>query len=191
MTHPPRLDNIRALPWPLYTFAFEASAVHENAYPVEIGICRWSRPGASLERWSSLIRPPDYWLDHGFWSEASSCISGIRFADLKGGKTPSQIVEVLNQFASDLVLYSDGGTFQSDFDCARKVVDVSAIDPAFSLGDWVDMTARSSFYSFKLASEWLEASPTPTRAGPAAERLMRSLVHGLRMDRGTAVPIKF
>lgn len=123
-----------SLPWPLVTLDFEASALHPRSYPIEVGICRWRRPSAPMETWSTLIDPHPSWTAYGIWSDERQTIHGITLAELVDeGRKPSEVVMILNDLTGGAACYCDGGSF--DLDWARKLSAVSYIRPTFKLGD--------------------------------------------------------
>lgn len=174
-----------SLPWPLITLDFEASALDPRSYPIEVGICRWSTPSGPFEIWSTLIDPQSSWTAYGVWNEASEKVHGISLAQLVDeGRSPTNTVAILNELVGGQACYCDGGSF--DLDWARKLSAVSKIRPSFKLGDWDMLMGLLPPDGYREAIQWIEKTPTPHRAGPDAERLMRAVAVGLGIDPGPA-----
>lgn len=94
------MDDV--LPWPLMTIDFEASSLDEGTYPIEVGVCRWTSPDATIEGWSTLIAPIPAWCDHGSWSPSSQEVHGIKPEELAAGMSPTEAIAALNAITGGL-----------------------------------------------------------------------------------------
>jgi hypothetical protein len=185
MTLPCDENAISSLPWPLITLDFEASALDPRSYPIEVGICRWSTPDGPLEVWSTLIDPHSAWTAYGIWSEASEKVHGISLAELVDhGRSPTDTVTILNTLLAGEACYCDGGSY--DLDWARKLSAASDVPAQIKLGNWYMLMNQLAPDGYARASEWMDATVTPHRAGPDAENLMRAIAIGLGIDQGPA-----
>lgn len=176
------------LPWPLFTIDFEASSLDDGSYPIEIGVCRWAAPDRSIEGWSSLIRPIQSWVDHGSWSSASACVHRIPRQDLSLGMTPTDVIAALNAIVGDAAAFCDGGAY--DFHWARMLARASGVRATFKIGDFDHLASELEQLAYMRFVRWLDRAPTRHRARDDAERLMKALARGLRLEHGTSTTIE-
>ncbi|MGH1439607.1 MAG: 3'-5' exonuclease [Cellvibrionaceae bacterium] len=82
------------------TLDIEASGIHAEAYPIEVGV---SLPNGKT--WCSLIRPSQSWKH---WDKEAETIHGISQEELiSNGKSPTEVAGKLNQMLSSSTVYSD------------------------------------------------------------------------------------
>jgi len=82
------------------TLDIEASGIHAESYPIEIGI---SLPDGKT--WCSLIKPAESWT---FWSKEAEDIHGISYDELMtNGKSPTEVAGKLNGLLKSSTAYSD------------------------------------------------------------------------------------
>jgi len=82
-----------------YFIDFEASGLHPDSYPIEIGIC-----GPDFE-FEALIKPARYW-EH--WSHDAQDMHGISREMIESkGVAPERICQALNERFAGQVLWSD------------------------------------------------------------------------------------
>lgn len=177
-----------ALPWPLVTIDFEASSLDEGTYPIEVGVCRWSSPEASIEGWSTLIAPIPQWREHGSWWPASQEIHGIRPEELESGASPTEAITALNQITRGRPAFCDGG--QHDVRWARMLASASGVRPIWPIGDFDHLAVELDQAGYARMLRWMERAPPRHRARDDAERLMKGLARGLGIDHGTSRSIE-
>ena len=175
------------LPWPLVTLDFEASSLGPHSYPIEVGICVWSGPHEPIRGWSTLIAPTDVWLAHGDWDPVSASIHGIDPAELSAGMDPTQAVDALNAIVGERPVWCDGGAY--DVHWARTLVGASGVRPIFQLGHWDMLTARLEELQYMRMVRWLDRAPPRHRARDDAERLIKALARGLRLQHGRSLDL--
>lgn len=180
-------ENDRPLPWPLFTIDFEASCLGSGTYPIEVGVCRWRSPETTIEGWSTLIRPVESWSKEGRWSPASQEIHGIREVELAAGLSPTDAILALNQIVGSRAAYCDGGPY--DLHWARMLSRASSVAATFKIGDFDMLTASCDQLGYMRLHRWLDRASPRHRARDDAERLMKSLARGLRLDHGTSSDI--
>ncbi len=176
------------LPWPLYTIDFEASSLDDGTYPIEVGVCRWVTLDRSIEGWSSLIKPIPEWIDHGSWSLASAEVHRISREDLELGMSPTQVIAALNTIIGEAAAFCDGGAY--DFHWARMLARASGIRATFKIGDFDHLASELEQLAYMRFVRWLDRAPTRHRARDDAERLMKALARGLRLEHGTSETIE-
>jgi len=103
---------------------FEASGLHPESYPIEIGICY------GRKSYSALIRPTSYWT---YWSPDAQDIHGITREELEAkGKSVQTIAEDLNRLFAGQVLWADSNYDNMWMDALFSAVD---IEPKFLVGN--------------------------------------------------------
>lgn len=175
------------MPWPLLTIDFEASSLDEGTYPIEVGVCRWTSPAASIEGWSALIAPIPAWREHGSWSPASQEVHGIRREELDDGISPTDAVAALNAITAGHAAFCDGGGHDEHW--ARMLARASGVRPIFPLGDFDHVAQLLDQLGYMRMLRWMDRAPPRHRARDDAERLMKALARGLGVEHGTSTPI--
>lgn len=78
---------------------FEASGLHPDSYPIEVGICY------GRKSYSALIRPVSYWE---YWSHDAQDIHGISREELQSkGKDVETVANDLNRLFAGKVIWAD------------------------------------------------------------------------------------
>jgi DNA polymerase III epsilon subunit-like protein len=67
-----------------------------SSYPIEVGLAI-ARPGLPIETWSTLIRPHRAWLSRAEWDRRAAQVHGITLAELRDGRSPAEVVALLDQ----------------------------------------------------------------------------------------------
>lgn len=175
------------LPWPIVTIDFEASSLDDGTYPIEVGVCRWTSPDASIEGWSTLIEPIPAWREHGSWSPSSQAVHGIRREELDSGMSPTRAIATLNQITGGHPAFCDGG--EHDLHWARMLSRASGIRPTWAIGDFDHVAMLLDQLGYRGMLEWMDRAPPRHRARDDAERLMKALARGLGIEHGPSVTI--
>lgn len=165
------------LQWPLVMLDFEASALHEDSYPIEAGIARWNGPQAPIITWSSLIAPDREWVRSGIWILESQRIHGIAPSDLEGAPTPDQVLTRMTSLVGDATFTSDNPYWESKW--LKRLGDAAGatalprVDDLSRRLDGVDPEAR------RRAADHLRRGTHAHRAGPDALAVVEAVAHGL------------
>lgn len=156
-----------ALPWPLVVIDFEASALDQDSYPVEVGLARWCGSDTPILGWSVLIAPTADWVRKGRRSAKSARLHGITDEELRiRGVPPRTAADLLDSLVGDgTTAWCDGGDFDRYW--LDRLYAAAGREPAFQLGDWLALTDR--------------AGPE-VRSRCAAEREERVVRHRARSD---------
>jgi len=118
------------------TLDIEASGIHAESYPIEIGI---SLPNG--EAWCSLIKPLDTW---NHWSSEAEAIHGISREELFiSGKTPTQVAQKLNSLLVTSTAYSD--CWVLDHPWLIKLFEQSGINQTFTLLDMMHIMTEKNY----------------------------------------------
>ena len=108
------------------TLDIEASDIHPESYPIEIGILL---PNGSS--YCSLIKPPSEWLH---WSVEAETVHGISREELfENGRPVDEVASVLNNFLKDKTIYSD--CWVLDHPWMIRLFQVAGKKPEFTLSD--------------------------------------------------------
>ena len=175
------------LPWPLVALDFEASSLGSSSYPIEVGLCIWDGPDEPIRGWSTLIKPTETWLAQGEWNPASATIHGINPDELLTGMEPTDVVAALNSLVGDRPAWCDGGAY--DVHWARTLTRASGILPIFQIGHWDMLTSPLDQTEYMRMVRWLDRAPPRHRARDDAERLIKALARGLRLQHGSSLDL--
>lgn len=170
-------NRAAAIPWPIATIDFEASALDEASYPIEVGVCVWSSPDAAPTAWSTLIRPTRAWRDDGIWWASSERIHGVTQAELENGMDPAAAMAALNALLGCGTAICDGGRY--DVDWANKLIRAAGVSATWMIGDFDRLTMLLPDEGYVRILSYLEGSAVPHRARADAERLMAAFAEGL------------
>ncbi|MBX9651052.1 MAG: hypothetical protein K2X57_28785 [Xanthobacteraceae bacterium] len=151
--------------WPVATIDFEASALDEDSYPIEVGIAVMLQPGSCVTGWSALIRPDWRWLEQGRWSPKSAAIHGLSLDILQHqGQAPTEVAAALDHRLSGLTVYCDDLAYDQYW--LARLYAAAGREPRFTLA-----SPRSA------QVERLPASGHRAhRALPDAERLLSAII---------------
>ena len=101
---------------------FEASGIHPDSYPIEIGIC-----GPDFE-FEALVKPVHYWTH---WSHDAQDMHGISREMIETqGVAPSRLCQALNEAFSGQVLWSDSN---HDALWMDTLFEAAGMEPAFEV----------------------------------------------------------
>jgi len=118
------------------TLDIEASGIHADAYPIEIGV---SLPNG--DSWCSLIQPVHGWIH---WNDQSEQIHGISREELFiSGKTPLQVAKKLNSFLGESIAYSDCWVLDNPW--LIKLYEQAGIKQTFSLLDMMHIMTEENY----------------------------------------------
>lgn len=118
------------------TLDIEASGIHPESYPIEIGICL-----ANGKTWCSLIKPSDKWTH---WDKEAEAIHGISHSDLiKHGKEPEDIAQELNSLLNSLTVYSDCSVLDQPW--LNQLFQETNINPSFCLRDMMYLMEEEGY----------------------------------------------
>ncbi len=118
----------------------EASGLHAESYPIEIGWC-----GPDLAPVSFLIRPPLYWREDD-WSGVSERVHGIsRHATIADGVDVVDAAARLNAACAGKTIASDRPHFDQAW--LSLLFGAAEIDQAFALEDAAQVEAMAAQHS--------------------------------------------
>lgn len=170
------------LRWPVTTIDFEASALGDQSYPIEVGVAFWAGPGTRGTSWGALIRPTREWGDTGYWNPQSQRIHGISGTDLGiHGLAPSDAMRALNAFClPGTIAFCDGG--RHDLHWMRRLADAGGIQPSLLLGSWHHLVSSLGDEVAERIAKHHGPEDIVHRAAPDAEQHIRALAFGLGLD---------
>ena len=107
-----------------YFIDFEASGLHPESYPIEIGII-----GGESDVFEALIRPADHWK---YWCYDAQDVHRIpRDLLISDGKFVRCVAEALNDRYAGQVLWADQA---ADNFWNQALFEAAGLEPAFSVG---------------------------------------------------------
>lgn len=165
-----------ALPFPIYSLDFEASGGGPDSYPIEVGLAVWRGVDQPIVTWSALIAPIDCW---SHWDWNAQAIHGIERVELAAGSPPAVVAAWLNELAGGEILYSDAPAFEALW--AKKLFQVAAIEPAFTIGDIADIADLLDTAQAGRRRTWLVQAPKRHRSADDAERELRGFARALKV----------
>ncbi len=147
----------------LLTFLdIEASGIHDDSYPIEIG---WVDTEGNES--SFLIKPIPEWTH---WDLKAEQIHGIpRSQLLDQGITIHQACLALNEQLGTEDVYSDAAVYDGEW--LNTLFNAARIKPSFTLRDIRELLDRLSTDQFTTFFKILKANPPPHRAVPDAKRM--------------------
>ena len=102
----------------------EASGFGLGSYPIEVGFVQ-----ADGETWCSLVRPQAGWQH---WDPDAAAVHNITREQLAtNGRSPQEIVEVLNDRLRGMTVYSDA--WAHDYTWLNRLYEVADRSPSFKL----------------------------------------------------------
>ena len=108
------------------TLDIEASDIHPESYPIEVGILM-----PNGDSYCSLIKPPADWLH---WSAEAEAIHGISREELiENGRPVDEVAYTLNGFLKNKTIYSD--CWVLDHPWMIRLFQAASLEPAFIVSD--------------------------------------------------------
>jgi DNA polymerase III epsilon subunit-like protein len=108
------------------TLDIEASGIHPDSYPIEIGIIL-----PNGDAYCSLIKPAESWV---YWDDDAERVHGISQEELlENGKNPVEVAGDLNQILQQSTVYSD--CWVLDHPWLIKLFQQASIQQTFTLQD--------------------------------------------------------
>ncbi len=147
----------------LLTFLdIEASGIHEDSYPIEVG---WVDTEGNES--SFLIKPIPEWTH---WDLKAQQIHAIpRSVLLDQGITIHQACLALNKQLGAEDIYSDAAVYDGEW--LKTLFNAAGIKPSFTLRDIRELLDRLPTDQFATFFKILKANPPPHRAVPDAKRM--------------------
>ena len=132
-----------AMKFPLAVIDFEACALDQESYPIEVGYAIVLAPEEPFKTWSTLIQPAPEWLNSCGWDTDAERIHGISQRDLRKGMTVREAAEAMNQALAPLVhVWCDGGHYDALW--LRVLFEAAGLQPAFILHNLSDLLTSVS-----------------------------------------------
>lgn len=146
---------------------FEASSLHENSWPIEVGLC-WFNENKALQSASKLIRPESYWEESG-WDEISAEVHGISKAELMVADPAPAVADWVLSMIGEKRLISDCPSYDERW--MSTLLSTSTKEHGYAHFEMI-LHYASEMFSWDVAVELMasmEASnERPHRAGPDA-----------------------
>jgi hypothetical protein len=160
--------------FPLIVIDFEATALTNQSYPIEVGIAIAERSRGPMQTWSLLIKPAPAWDMATHWDPDAERLHGISRWDLRSGATARHAMEKLNALIGPIGhAWCDGGDYDRRW--LAILADAAGAHPRFELRD-VLVGLESDQLLQSRYREALASSRPPHRAGPDAARICAALV---------------
>jgi hypothetical protein len=172
---------VHNIQWPFAVLDFEASALTEYSYPIEIGIAIWRTPQSPIETWSSLIAPDLDWIINGDWFEAAQNVHGIKTHDLIGATRPGEIVKTLRTILSGINSVISNNPYWERL-WLEKLIKASNESYNIEIDAWLDRISKLNPNQRHKMFEYGKTVKIPHRAEADAELLIRILAKGLGME---------
>lgn len=173
---------VQAIRWPIVSLDFEASALGDGSYPIEVGLAIWHGPDTPIRRWSALIAPALSWIVEGVWKDESAAIHNIPRSSLHEGLQPSAVVALLNSHIGiGGVALCDGGSHDAYW--LQRLVEASNVAVGFSLASWDLVLMQLTDLQLRRQYDFCDNCEIPHRAGPDAVLNMRAFAEALGFSR--------
>jgi hypothetical protein len=118
----PATASAAAFPPPILDI--EASGFGLGSYPIEVGVVM-----PDGKSWCSLVKPEPGWQH---WDPNAAAVHHIQRDQLvQHGRTPQDIVQILNEWLRGMVVYSDA--WAHDYTWLNKLYDAANRSPSFRL----------------------------------------------------------
>lgn len=162
------------LQWPLVVIDFEATALSTDSYPIEVGIAMAASSDASIETWSTLIKPDPSWAIEEQWDPDAERIHKISRWSLRDGMASPDVMRELNgRVAQGVQVWCDGGYYDEAW--LHTLARASGLAPTFELHDLSETLQRNPDARQCYIAALAVSGPTPHRAGQDAQRILGSL----------------
>lgn len=167
--------------WPLASIDFEASALDDDSYPIEIGVAIWRGPMAPIVTWSSLIEPTPEWVRDGVWFEKAQKVHGISPADLIGAPRPQTVMATLSRFMTGIdAVVTDNVRWDGFW--MRRLEDAAGMRAGLRIEGVIPRMEDMNVDARIGVSDYHSRHPRPHRAGPDATMQLAAMAAGLRRD---------
>lgn len=118
------------------TLDIEASDIHPQSYPIEIGVSLPSGNG-----YCSLIKPPPEW---SHWSDEAEAVHGISRQEIcEHGKSVSEVAHALNRYLNGKTVYSDCWVLDQPW--MIRLFQAAKLEPDFILRDVMYCLSESEY----------------------------------------------
>jgi len=167
--------------WPIAVLDFEASALDDESYPIEVGIAIWMDPESPIGTWSSLIEPTCEWVRDGVWFWEAQKIHGIAPGDLVGAPYAATVMARLNDLLGPVgSAISDNPQWETGW-LARLSI-AAGMKPAFAVdGVRARLEAIDPEMRRRIVDH-MKRNPAPHRAGPDAQGFVEAIAHGMGVE---------
>lgn len=130
------------------TLDIEASGMHPESYPIEIGIML-----PDGESYCSLIKPPPQWQ---YWSESAESMHKISRQELcVNGRSVKDVAQTLNHYLKDKTIYCD--CWVLDHPWLIRLFQMSGLHPAFTLSDIVYCLSEDEYNKLGVIKQSIES----------------------------------
>lgn len=172
-------------PWPFAILDFEASALKNGSYPIEIGISYWAGTDQPAHTWSALIKPTTSWSEAGIWAVKSQQVHKIHPEALEIGLSPALALATAEAFVAslDCPILCDGGHWDNYW--LTRLENAAGAIARFELGSLHAHTRDWSADQQLLFDAFIKSTPIPHRAGPDAEIPIKGLAQSLQIPAPT------
>lgn len=154
----------------------EASALGPGSYPIEAGIAVIEGATRPIQAWSTLIKPPHDWRQHGFWSPESAAVHGITIEELKReGQSVGSVCDRLNAMLRPAAaVVTDAPMFDQAW--LDRLFDAACKEQQFIIYDFERLAGCLTRDEYRQFVHLLERSAAPHRAAPDAVRLASAVL---------------
>jgi hypothetical protein len=155
--------------WPVWSLELTPSSGTADSYPLEVGVGCWTSPDAAITTWSTAISPADA-LE---WSEPAPAALervGLDLGRLKGGMSPKEVAETLNDVFMTATVHRKGGT--ADVHLANRLNLEAKVWPTYSLASWREVCER---HPEGAAEAWSLIRGSDGDAGARAGAVLRAI----------------
>lgn len=175
-----------SIQWPFVILDFEASALDQSSYPIEVGVALWENSQSNIISWSSLIEPTSDWVRNGIWFEQSQKIHGIAPQDLRDAPSPKEIMTSLNLLLRNVDhVISDNPYWENLW--LERLAEAAQIRPEFKVDDLATRLRNLGWSERQAMLDFLKRNPAPHRAGPDALQIVQSLAFSLKASPAIAL----
>lgn len=130
------------------TLDIEASDIHPDSYPIEIGILL-----PDGQSYCSLIKPPPQW---SHWSDQAEAVHGISRREIsEHGKSVAEVAQSLNDYLDGQTVYSD--CWVLDHPWMIRLFQVAKLEPTFILSDVMYCLSEDEYHQLGSVKQALES----------------------------------
>jgi len=118
------------------TLDIEASGIHPESYPIEIGILL-----PDGESYCSLIKPIPQW---SYWDEQAEAVHGLsRQSVCDNGRSVIEVAKALNTYLEGRTVYCDCWVLDKPW--LQRLFEAANIKPAFTLSDIIHLLSEQEY----------------------------------------------